>query len=339
MSFFGRCGLLMLSISCLLAACSPANNAPLPTLAEVPSAVAEVTATETAVTQRVTLPPTWTITPTATLTPSLTLTTTPSVTPSATITDTPSPTVTDLPTVPPEERPLTSLLLDAIGATVLPTDYVVPGYQGTEITLNAPITLQAGTPSVVIVATAPGSTGLGSAPTPIVPAAGSSAATCSFLPPGGFGSVYNNNPDIAASLGCPQGAPPDVSSQPAAVQTFQQGIMIWLQGDIYVLKAGANQFRHYEDTFLEGTDPANSTETPPSGLFAPVRGFLKIWSTYTDVRTDLGWAINQEVGVQATVMLFARGMMLWLPGRSDILVFMSSDSMNTGTWRSFAGQF
>jgi hypothetical protein len=234
------------------------------------------------------------------------------------------------------ERPITSLLLDALNATVLPTNFVVPGYQGTEATLNP---TQFGTPSVVIVATDAGSSGLGVAPTPVISTSGGSAATCAFLPPGGFGSVFNNNPDVAASLGCPQGAPPDVLSQAAVAQSFQQGIMLWLQSDIYVLKTNARSFRRYADTYVDGTDPATSIETPPTGLFAPVRGFLKVWSTYTDVRLDLGWAANAETPAQATVLLFARGMMVWLPGRADILVFFSSDGLTTGTWRSFAGQF
>jgi hypothetical protein len=328
-------------------ACQPADSAPLPTLAQMPS---PLPATFTAIAQqatpvgtplsplqtrqpigtpndavqgdsrRATLPATWTPPPpTATLDASIT----PSVTPSATITDTPSPTFTPPPTIDPQSRPLTSLLLEAANATVLPTDFIVPAYQGTEIaipTLAPPNNAQGTLPTPINVATAQSNT----------------LPTCQFFPSGGFATAFANNPDIANQLGCPLGNPPDALSFPAAVQAFQQGDMLWVSGDVYVLTRTTRTYQRYSDTFIEGTDPNTSTETPPEGLFVPVRGFLKVWTVNPTVRSSLGWGVNAEQGTNATVQDFANGKMIWLDGRTDIYVLIGGDS---GTWRSIAGSF
>lgn len=319
----------------LLSACDSPNQA-LPTLAQFPTVAPVATASATAeqVVQRPTLPPEWTKTPTLTVTASATITDTPSVTPSATITDTPSPTATDLGTIPPDERARTSLLEDILlDATRLPPGgFIATPPPAFTATLTVPVI--PGIPTI-----APPTGGIGQSPTPPSALSGGSTA-CPFYPAGGFGAIFANNPDIAVALGCPEGSPPDVLSLPAAWQPFQQGLMIWLNGEIFVLKTADNSFQRYPDTYVAGTDPETSSELPPSGLMAPVRGFLKVWSTYTEVRPALGWGVSPENGVQATVQRFARGRMVWLPGRSDILVFMGSDAnIASGTWRSFTGQF
>src|SRR5690348_13149049 len=128
--------LILLSLLAL-AACAPAPNETLPTLARFPTETAAppiviVNQTEAAE-LRSPLPATFTPTESLTplppsITPSITVTI--SVTPSATITDTPSPSPTELPPLGPEERSILALAMTAKASTVLPPDYQVPPYIG-----------------------------------------------------------------------------------------------------------------------------------------------------------------------------------------------------------------
>jgi hypothetical protein len=311
----------------VLAACTP-ENAAVPTLMAIPTAT--VTPAPVADGQSVfddlppTFTPTFTFTPTSTFTTAPTLTGAPTitVTPSATITDTPTATGTDLPTIDPANRPLIAIALTALHSTVLPTDYIVPPFQGTNVTLPATALgtgVPTGIPPLEAITNTPGFTS-GTPP----------ATICLTLPAGGFGAVFLNNPNIAAQLGCPTSTVQDV---PAAWEAFQQGIMLWLNGEMLVLY-NTRQFQTYPDTFVDGVDPQTSSETPPQGFFTPIRGFLKVWSGNPAVRNGLGWALNPEQGVTAKVQTFPTGRMIWLPGRGDIVVLLPS-----GQWQSFPGSF
>lgn len=315
---------ILLLVLSALAACGPQDES-LPTLARLPSSTATplpVTAI-TAAAQQPTASPSATATdpatdtataatsPTAPASPTVTTPPTLTWTPSATITVTSSPTPTDLPTIPPDERPLLALALTANAATVLPTDYQVPDFGGMDVTL-APTTIQViSTEQQQVV-----------------------GGDCDSFPPGGFGVVYQNNPTLATQLGCPSSA--TEQQIPAAWQSFEDGTMLWLDGTIFVLFDIDSLYQRYADTFVEGVDPERSSETPPQGLQAPVRGFLKVWSSNAPVRDGLGWATNSEQGVTATTLNFENGRMVWLPGRGDILVLIGAQA---GIWRSFPGTF
>lgn len=328
-------------VAMVASACQTAE--PLPTAAALPTqdpAAPPTTVVQAAVTEEAapvanTLPATFTLTPTHTATATVPFTSTVSVTPSATITDTPTGTATPIPTMAPEERARTSLLMDLMP---LLTDLPPEGYIATPLpamTLFPAVTPGAtvgpGTPSVIILPNQGSSI--------ILPTVAGQTPLCSFFPPGGFATVYNNNPDIASVLGCASGNPPNTESIQGAIQPFQLGLMVWLNGTIYVFRATDNTFATYPDTFSAGVDPETSSEAPPSGFFSPMRGFLKVWSNNPSAR-ELGWALQPETGVQATVQRFDRGLMVAIPGRQDIFVLMnSSGSVTTGTWRSIIGQF
>ena len=320
----------------LLAACGAGAEEPravLPTLAQLAS---PLPAEAIAILPSVTPAPADTVAPSAT--PAIPVTAsptsaavqaespTPSVTPSATITDTPSPTPTDFPTEPPENRPLTSLLMDALSVTLLPSDFQIPAYQGLELPVVTP-TPQPDT-GVIVIPPAGGA---------VAPSTGAATA-CTYLPAGGFGTVFTTNPDIARDIGCPLGSPPDVLSINAAYQPFQQGFMVWLNGEILVFYGTSRSFQRYTDTWTEGVDPQTSGEVAPAGLFAPVRGFNKVWANNPAVRNGLGWAIQAEQGAQATAQNFNSGRMLWLPLRNDILTLISADGQ-AGSWVSVTGRF
>jgi hypothetical protein len=255
-----------------------------------------------------------------------------SVTPSATITDTPTATWTPLPTIDPRNRPFLALVEAALNATILPTDFEVPPYQGINVTLPPtsaatatflPDSLPTGIPPLQAMTN-----------TPSAATTTQNTTNCATLPPGGFGGVFSNNPDIANQLQCPTST--TVQDVPAAWQSFQQGVMIWLNGEILVLYNNG-QFQRFNDTFIEGVDPETSSETPPQGLRTPVRGFLKVWSGNPDVRSGLDWALNDEIGVTAKVISFPNGRMIWLPGRGDIFALLSNQT--SGTWQAFAGTY
>jgi len=311
----------------------------LPTLAELntptPEISAGVTSPQPVTDGRATLPPSWTPSITPTAEPSITPSPTITVTPSTTITDTPTVTNTPLPTIPLESRPVGELIIQAAQATILPTDFVVPQFDGADVSIASPL------PPANIQPIAP-SNGNAFTPTPaptLVPLPTAiPIVTCAFFPAGGFGTIFSSNADIGTQIGCPVGNPPSIIQKNAAIQTFQNGIMIWIEGEIYVLDRLPASYRIYPDSFTEGIDPNNSTETAPDGLVVPVRGFLKVWSSFPDVRTTLGYGTVGETSAQATILDFDRGQMIWLNSRTDTFIFTSSDGI-TGTWRSIVGSF
>ena len=283
-----------------LAACAgnPTPQVALPTVAELPT----LTPTESPVPSAT---PTDTLTPTSTFTPTVTPTLTATVTPSTTITDTPSPTPTNTATPTPRQGALFLLAQLADSVTVLPQELrpspATPFVSEIEGTL---------TPGV----------GLTAAP-----------VTCAVPPPGGFGTVFINNPGISGLIGCPQGT---VTSATSAEQAFERGTMIWLSGPIYVLY-GDGRLQQFTDTFNASIDPERGGETPPSGLIEPVRGFGKLWRSSPEVRGGLGWGVAAEAGGSAAMLRFERGWIIDLTQRGDILVLAES----AGTWQSYVGNY
>lgn len=320
----------------VLAACAPApdETGDLPTLARFPSETA-TSAEDIDLTQaaslRTPLPASFTPTFTPTLTPTLdpsvtpTLTLTASVTPSATITNTPSITPTEPPPLSPDDRPILGIVELARNATVLPTDYQVPAFGGPDITLipQDTATLAPGIPSPIppLGATSP-PTG-NTETTPI----------CGTTTSGGFLTIYQSNSAIANQLGCPSGT---VQSIPSAWQNFENGIMVWLNGEIIVFYNNTGTYQTFPDTFVDGVDPETTSEVPPAGLVAPIRGFLKVWSNNINVRNGLGWGTTGENGTTASVQAFTSGRMIFLPGRSGVLVLIGTTG---GTWISVAGSY
>jgi hypothetical protein len=98
---------------------------------------------------------------------------------------------------------------------------------------------------------------------------------------------------------CPVGPASEI---PAAFQAFEGGYMLW-RGDtreIWVL-ANAGWVQRYTDTWVEGE--TIDIEDPPSGRYAPERGFGKVWVENPVVRRTLGWALALEQGYTMTMQL------------------------------------
>lgn len=135
-------------------------------------------------------------------------------------------------------------------------------------------------------------------------------------------SAYNRIDYFRDELGCPTAA---IYDRPAAVQNFERGLMIWTDLDgsdrrIYAFLSYGS-YRQYQDTWKEG-DPDTPNVSPPAGLFAPRRGFGKVWIDDPTLRSDIGWAVEQyERAERATVQLFDNGAMVWLLGSDTVYVF------------------
>lgn len=278
----------------------PGPDSNLPTIAQLPTVTQTLTPAPETPTSTGTTAPTASLTPTATL----------SVTPSATITDTPTPTPSDTPTVTPTPLPtadnegLLALALLAAQATVI-------------------------------------------TPLPLVPTVGLPTSpplqtiTCAYPPPGGFAALTAADPTISQQIGCPLGAPPTVMTYSSASQLYERGEMFWLSGppaEIIVLYS-SGRYQRFDDTFVSGIDPESGGEFPPAGLVEPVRGFGKVWRTYPDVRSGLGWAVTGENAGQAVVQLFERGRMVYLSQRSLVFILTADPGGTAGLWRSVPGSF
>jgi hypothetical protein len=77
-------------------------------------------------------------------------------------------------------------------------------------------------------------------------------------------------------------------------------------------------------------EEVNSGETPPAGLYSPVRGFGKVWLENAEVRHTLGWATALEQGYTATEQWAVgpdgrlSGVYLTLPGGRVLYIYDSS---------------
>ena len=309
-----------------LVACAPQATPPLPTLARFPTATNTPLPGFVRPTEQPTFTPTFTRTATATRThtptvgPSPTLT----VTPSATITVTSSPTPTNtppLPTLAPESRPLLGLLEVAAQTTLLPTDFPIftpaPDSGGT----NNNVLSGPGIPTAI-----PPISGV-----PLPATQAPAPPSCATIASGGF-SLVHQNVRAANLVGCP--LPDSVAQIPAAWQNFQNGVMVWLNGEIVVLYTSDNSYQTFNDTYTEGLDPEAIDEVGGPGLYVPVRGFLKVWDNNPAVRNGLGYGTIPEQGTTATVQQFERGRMIGLPGRGNVLVIGSD-----GTWLAVPGAY
>ncbi len=127
---------------------------------------------------------------------------------------------------------------------------------------------------------------------------------------------------FAEQMGCPSEVYRDV---PAAIQNMEHGVMLWVyynesDQDIYAIWS-YGRYQAYPDTWTEDM-PDRPDVSPPSGLFAPIRGFGKVWTDHPTVRSELGWAVDEhEREEMATVQMFdSGGRMVWLKGSDTVYV-------------------
>lgn len=257
-----------------------------------------------------------TLEPTLTFTPSLTITNT--ITPTASLTFTPMPELDSL--------GMLALLIER--ATVLPP----------ELMYNPPTLTAVAYAAETLVAGGAGSGGASPTPvsgTPVFGTLPPVSITCATEPPQSLAAADST---LVQFVGCPQGLP---SSTVSAVQSFEHGSMLYLQGSpnyIYVLTLDG-RFRRYDDTWVSGVDPEGGSETPPLGLLEPRRGFGKVWRNNLEARSALGWAIDEEQGATSPLQRFERGQAVFLPQRGQTYILSDDPGSQTGTWRALPASF
>jgi hypothetical protein len=110
---------------------------------------------------------------------------------------------------------------------------------------------------------------------------------------------------LGAPIGCPAGA--SWTNLPASIQAFEHGSMLWLSEratyprllgyppTILTLTDAGPALGPFNDTWAAGQDPDTPPVNPPfSNLYAPWRGFGKVWAEHPEVREAVGWALEPE---------------------------------------------
>jgi hypothetical protein len=146
------------------------------------------------------------------------------------------------------------------------------------------------------------------------------------MPVRGFGKVWNENSSLREKAGCPTALESGILS--AAYQKFEGGYMFW-RGDIrtiYVFIGNPTDqygvWKEYSDTWHDGDPITQTTRIPPTGLYAPVRGFGKIWNADESLQLSLGWGLGPEDGIGAVWQPFEHANALWTGDK--IIRFMYS---------------
>lgn len=141
-----------------------------------------------------------------------------------------------------------------------------------------------------------------STPTPPLPPTPTSTPACPAVT-GPFAGLWSSR---QSRLGC---AANSARVTWTASEWFQGGRMLWRQDRdyMYVLYSGGS-WSGYANTWREGDPPYSCPESAPSQTPpTPLRGFGKIWCSYSNVRAGLGEAVEPETGFDSTLQDFDRG--------------------------------
>jgi serine/threonine-protein kinase len=214
----------------------------------------------------------------------------------------PSPAPTDAPTAPAQP---TAPPLPAATAQPRPTSAPKPTAAPTATVTDTPAPTD--TPTVTSTPTATSTP----SPTP-----------CPVDVTMSFSKLLEEDAKLKQRLGCPNQAG---QQRQIAEEPFERGWMVWVadlgggSGRIYVIfqdqqkKSKPVVWFFYEDSWKDG-DPVSGGETPPSGLYEPLRGFGKVWREQPSVRNTIGWAKAPERGANGGVIQsFTNGTLLYSP--------------------------
>ncbi|NIO70097.1 MAG: protein kinase, partial [Anaerolineae bacterium] len=125
----------------------------------------------------------------------------------------------------------------------------------------------------------------------------------------GFGNIWHGRSDVQNHLGQPVTPQQGI---PYAHQFFVTGGYLFERLDthqIYVLYP-TNEWEVYEDDWQDEEDVDDLT--PPAGVYAPTKGFGKLWRGKSAVRSCLEWgSLPRTTGVDGAVQQFEQGLMLF----------------------------
>ncbi len=104
---------------------------------------------------------------------------------------------------------------------------------------------------------------------------------------------------FGAGDGCPAASATTVG---AVYQEFERGVMLWRSdtNEIYV-HFNDGTARYFTAAAYAGLPEPALTTMPPLDRQAPTAGFGKVWANIAGLQDQLGWALGDEVGYNATI--------------------------------------
>ena len=142
----------------------------------------------------------------------------------------------------------------------------------------------------------------------------------------GFGNIWHGRSDVQGYLGQPVTPQQGI---PYAHQFFATGGYLFERLDthhIYVLYP-TNEWEVYQDGWQDGEDVDDLT--PPAGVYAPTKGFGKLWRESPAVRSGLEWgSLARTTDVDGAVQQFERGLMLFngLESKQIYILYITPDN-------------
>jgi hypothetical protein len=173
---------------------------------------------------------------------------------------------------------------------------------------------------------------------------------CTIVPIRGFGKVWSEHLEVKNTLGCADSWQGGEQGTQAAVQVFQNGLMVWLQADgyysddpVYVFFADGS-YQRFGD--LGPADPAK-VGTIPTGFYAVGDKFSKVYweGTGAQVKERLGYAIGPASDSAGAFQQFSNGRMFWTETIDRIFViyeygyFEGETYIPVHTWHSYEDTF
>lgn len=173
---------------------------------------------------------------------------------------------------------------------------------------------------------------------------------CTLVPIRGFGKVWSEHPEVKNTLGCADSWQNGEQATQAAVQIFQNGLMVWLQADgyysgdpVYVFFADGS-YQRFGD--LGPADPAK-VGTVPTGFYAVGDKFSKVYweGTGAQVKERLGYAIGPASDSAGAFQQFSNGRMFWTETIDRVFViyeygyFEGQTYIMVHTWHSYEDTF
>ncbi len=174
---------------------------------------------------------------------------------------------------------------------------------------------------------------------------------CPDVPIRGFGKVWGDYPEVKSTLGCPDSWQGGEQGTQAAVQLFQNGLMVWLQADDFY--SGDPVWVFFSDGTYQrfgelGPADAAKVGTVPVGFYEVSDKFGKVYweGTGAQVKERLGYAITPATDTAGAFQQFSNGRMFWTESLDRIFVVYEYgyfDENNTyipvRTWHSYEDKF
>jgi len=174
---------------------------------------------------------------------------------------------------------------------------------------------------------------------------------CDDVPIRGFGKVWGDHLDVQNKLGCPNSWRGGEHSTNAAVQTFQNGLMLWLEQDrvnhgdpVYVF-FNDGSYQRFGDL---GTADPDKIGSIPAPFHMVGDKFSKVYWEGTGARVQerLGYATSQTVDSAGSFQEFRNGRMFWAKAIDSIFVIYNygyydenDNYLYSRTWAQYEDEF